>query len=99
VSEKGKGSGDINNAHYNPKFGRTICEVHREMYDILFEDLTSDRREEVLRRLEEAYGMAKKMDAKLRQYKNDYDDSWWEKERESVIEEKLRIREERETKK
>jgi hypothetical protein len=91
-----KGSGDISNAHYNPKFGRTICEVHREMYDILFEDLTSDRREDVLSRLEEAYGMAKKMDAKLRQYKNDYDESWWEKEKSTVIEEKLRVREERE---
>jgi hypothetical protein len=49
---KGKGSGEISNAHYNPKFGRTICEIHREMYDILFEDLTTDRREEVLSRLE-----------------------------------------------
>ena len=87
---KGKGSGEISNAHYNPKFGRTICEIHREMYDILFEDLTTERREEVLSRLEEAYGMAKKMDAKLRQYKNNYDDNWWEQERASVIEEKLR---------
>jgi hypothetical protein len=93
------GSGEISNAHYNAKFGRTICEIHREMYDILFEDLTSDRREDVLERLEEAYGMAKKMDAKLRQYKNDYDDAWWEQERASVIEEKLRVREERETNK
>ena len=82
--------GEISNAHYNPKFGRTICEIHREMYDILFEDLTTERREEVLSRLEEAYGMAKKMDAKLRQYKNNYDDNWWEQERASVIEEKLR---------
>ena len=94
---KGKGSGEISNAHYNPKFGRTICEIHREMYDILFEDLTTERREEVLDRLEEAYGMAKKMDAKLRQYKNNYDDNWWEQERASVIEEKLRTREDRES--
>ena len=94
---KGKGSGEISNAHYNPKFGRTICEIHREMYDILFEDLTTERREEVLGRLEEAYGMAKKMDAKLRQYKNNYDDNWWEQERASVIEEKLRTREDRES--
>lgn len=67
------------------------------MYDILFEDLTTERREEVLSRLEEAYGMAKKMDAKLRQYKNNYDDNWWEQERASVIEEKLRTREDRES--
>jgi hypothetical protein len=49
--------------------------------------------------LEEAYGMAKKMDAKLRQYKNNYDDNWWEQERETVIQEKLRTREDRETNK
>lgn len=96
---KGKGSGEISNAHYNLNFGRTICEVHREMYDILYEDLTSDRREDVLSRLEEAYGMAKKMDAKLRQYKNDYDNDWWEQERLSVVKEKLRVREERESNK
>lgn len=94
----GKGSGNISNAHYNPKFGRTICEVHREMYDILYEDLVSDRREEVLSRLEEAYSMAKKMDAKLRQYKNNYDDGWWEQERDTVIKDKLRTREGRENK-
>jgi len=40
--------------------------------------------------------MAKKMDAKLRQYKNNYDDDWWEKERDIVIKEKLRVRSERE---
>ena len=92
-------SDKMSNAHYNPKFGRTICEVHREIYDILFDDLKeSDRYEDVLSMLEEAYSMAKKMDAKLRQYKNNYDDNWWEKERKEVIQEKLRTRQEREDK-
>jgi len=91
------GSGSISNAHYNPKFGRTICEVHREIYDILFDDLKeSEHYDAVLDMLEEAYQMAKKMDAKLRQYKNNYDDDWWEKERDIVIKEKLRVRSERE---
>ena len=95
----GPGSDKISNAHYSNKFGRTICEVHRELYDILFEDMKeSDRYDDVLEMLEEAYGMAKKMDAKLRQYKNNYDDNWWEKERKEVIQEKLRTRQEREDK-
>lgn len=88
----------VTDATYSQKFGRTICEVHREIYDILYEDLTSDRREDVLDKLEEAYGMAKKMNTKLRQYKFNYDDDWWEKERASEIEEKLRTREARESK-
>lgn len=76
--------------------GRTICEVHREMFDALYE-LYRDQKlgaddAEILFLLEEAYIMAKKMDAKLRQYKFDYDDEWWEKERESILEEKLSTR-------
>jgi hypothetical protein len=61
---------------------RTICEVHREIYDIL---LTIDVDEKVantlIEKLEEAYKMAKKMNNKLRQYKHNYDDEWWEKNR------------------
>jgi hypothetical protein len=48
--------------------------------------------EELTTKLDEAYQMAKKMDAKLRQYKNNYDDGWWEKERKEVIKEKLKKR-------
>lgn len=72
--------------------GRTICEIHREMYDILYDTLEGDERKQVLGLLDEAYGMAKKMDAKLRQYKNNWDDDWYEKEREEVIKDKLETR-------
>lgn len=95
---KSPGSDKISNAHYSRKFGRTICEVHRELYDILFEEMKeNDQYDRVLDMLEEAYGMAKKMDAKLRQYKHNYDDNWWEKERQEVVQEKLRTRRKRET--
>jgi hypothetical protein len=73
------------------KMLRTICEVHREIYDIVY-----DNEDEKLKDLvNEAYILAKKMDAKLRQYKNNYDDDWWEKEREKVIREKIEMRKSR----
>ena len=81
------------NELYKERFGRTICEVHREMYDIMYNNLhLNPRYEELTTKLDEAYQMAKKMDAKLRQYKNNYDDGWWEKERKEVIKEKLKKR-------
>jgi len=81
---------------YSNKFGRTICEVHREMYDVMYESLQDHPKyEELTSQLEEAYQMAKKMDAKLRQYKNNYDADWWEKERQEVVKEKLRKRSKR----
>ncbi|MDB2657112.1 hypothetical protein N9Y60_03550 [Crocinitomicaceae bacterium] len=81
------------NELYKERFGRTICEVHREMYDIMYNNLRlNPHYEELTTKLDEAYQMAKKMDAKLRQYKNNYDDGWWEKERKEVIKEKLKKR-------
>lgn len=78
---------------YSKKFGRTICEVHREMYDIMSESMKDHKHyQQLTEKLEEAYQMAKKMDAKLRQYKNNYDDNWWEKERDEVIKQKLKKR-------
>ena len=70
---------------------RTICEVHRDMYDMLYE-LTDDRSEELKELIEEAYILAKKMDAKLRQYKNNYDDDWWKKERAEAMTKKIELR-------
>ena len=55
---------------------RTICEVHREIYDKI-QSIDSDFQKELMPLLEEAYGMAKKMNNKLRQYKFNYDDEWW----------------------
>lgn len=73
---------------------RTICEVHREIYDILECDKNLDLkvRNKVIDLLEEAYIMAKKMNGKLQQYKKNYDDGWWEREKEIIIKEKLRLR-------
>ena len=67
---------------------RTICEVHREIYDIIH----ATENNELKDLLNEAYVMAKKMDAKLRQYKNNYDDGWWEKEKDQVVKEKIEKR-------
>ena len=58
---------------------RTICEVHRELYDIAMTHLKdSPHFAAITEKLEEAYWMGKKMNAKLRQYKGNYDDGWWE---------------------
>jgi hypothetical protein len=80
----------VSDPTYNKSFGRTICEVHRELYDILESELKDHHTyNDINTRLQEAYTMAKKMDAKLRQYKHNYDDNWWETEKNSVIQEKL----------
>ena len=77
---------------------RTICEVHREIYDIVMDNIydkvskNNDIAEQIVDLLEEAYGMAKKMNSKLRQYKYNYDDGWWKKEREQITKDKLRRR-------
>ena len=71
---------------------RTICEAHREIYDLLCENghkIDPKLRDELERRLQEVYRMGKKMDAKLRQYKFNYDDKWWETQREKIIREKI----------
>jgi hypothetical protein len=57
---------------------RTICEVHREIYDglgVLDEPLRSQLRAKVL----EAFKMGKKIDARLREYKADWDAGFYQK--------------------
>jgi hypothetical protein len=72
---------------------RTICEVHREIHDILLNiDIDEKTANELIRLLEEAYHMGKKMDGKLRQYKNNYDDGWWKMEKDAILKEKLKRR-------
>ncbi|OEU68394.1 MAG: hypothetical protein BBJ57_02190 [Desulfobacterales bacterium PC51MH44] len=56
---------------------RTICEVHREIYNIVIGKDCVD--EEIIHLLEEAFDMAKRMSKKLRQYYSNYDNGWWEK--------------------
>lgn len=59
---------------------RTICEVHRELYEkIIGSNLNKEEKNKMVNLLEEAYEMGKKMNNKLRQYKFNYDDAWWEK--------------------
>jgi len=57
----------------------TICEVHRRIYRKLIENPNENAW--LIGQLEIAYDMAKKMNNKLRQYKNGYDDGWWKKNR------------------
>ena len=54
---------------------RTICEVHREMHDLVIEKGYDKK---LIKLLEESFNMAKKMDNKLREYKFKYDSGWWE---------------------
>jgi len=72
---------------------RTICEVHREMYDIIFQELKEfPRQAELIEKLETAYLMAKKMDAKLRQYNAGYGRDWWEAIKPGLVAETLKRR-------
>ena len=57
---------DVTRPAHNPE--RTICEVHREIYRAI---VLKKTRKELTRLLQEAYRMGKKMDAKLRKYKNE----------------------------
>lgn len=71
---------------------RSICEVHRELYDLAHANLKGPALQEFTDKLEEAYTMAKKMQAKLRQYKGNYDEGWWERQEEEIVKEKLSMR-------
>jgi len=72
---------------------RTICEVHRDIHDILMDaEISPKLANRLIRLLEEAYHMGKKMDSKLRQYKNNYDDGWWKLEKDKILKEKLKRR-------
>ena len=56
---------------------RTICEVHREIYDateLIEEPMKTHIRERVI----DAFIMGKKMDAKLKAYKADWDAGFYE---------------------
>lgn len=78
-----------------PQKFRTICEVHREIYDLVYDLPDNKTKIAINEKLEEAFLMAKKMNAKLRQYKHNYDDDWWERESQEIREEKYMLRHER----
>ena len=67
---------------------RTICEVHREVYRELYNCfhnkegvITQESFDFLTAHMEEAFEYAKKMNNKLRQYKYNYDDGWWQTRR------------------
>jgi hypothetical protein len=70
---------DYNRASSERKSKETICDVHRDVYQALKKNqkLTEDEKSFLLERIEIAFKMGKSMDAKLRQYKNNYDNDWW----------------------
>jgi len=69
-------------------FKRTICEVHRELWDFIEDMPPSPLRDQLESRIREAYYMAKRMDKKLREYKEEWfrgfyeDNEDWEQDKE-----------------
>ena len=77
--------GDINSTKADGRgiVVRTICEVHREVYreiHTLYESgaFGQEDYDFLTSRLEEAFNYAKKMNNKLKQYKHNYDEGWWQ---------------------
>jgi len=66
---------------------RSICEVHREIQDLVFElKIPVDMKELILTKAQEAYEMAKRMNNKLFEYKYDITSREWKnKKHESSI--------------
>ena len=78
---------------------RTICEVHRELYDLVYAHMPNGPvKKDIEDKLEEAFLMAKKMNDKLRQYKFNYDDDWWELQSKEIRQEKHMLRNRRNNK-
>lgn len=63
----------------------TICDIHRMIYHSILDNpdalKTEKGKANAVYLLERAFAIAKKMDARLRMYKNNYDDDWWQNER------------------
>lgn len=57
---------------------RTICEVHREIYDAC-EEMSEPEKTTLQELAIEAFIMSKRIDAKLREYKADWDAGFFEK--------------------
>jgi len=55
---------------------RTICEVLREINDLLQD---TPHQAAAFQKLSEAEAMAKKMSKKLKEYNKDYDAGWWKR--------------------
>tara|TARA_B110000305_G_C19384254_1_gene611327 strand:- start:713 stop:1147 length:435 start_codon:yes stop_codon:yes gene_type:complete len=63
----------------------SICDIHRMIYHRILDSPESlsepTVQKEVQQLLEQAFAIAKKTDARLRMYKNNFDEGWWEEER------------------
>jgi len=60
----------------------TICEKHRQIYDEIIElNIPEAQSIKIIDLLNDCYVMSKKMNNKLRQYKNNYDNNWWKENR------------------
>ena len=59
----------------------TVCEVIREIYKIASGIKDDPRAEAIKEKARTAVAMTKRMNRKLREYKKDYDEGWWESKR------------------
>jgi len=78
---------------------RTVCEVHREMWDIIDQLEDVDIKKQLRDRIIVAYDMGKRMNAKLKSYKKDWDRDMWEKNLDIVVDRKYRKKRKKEEKK
>jgi len=63
---------------HRASFRRTLCEVLREIWDIIDVVKEEDLRQELQARIVVAYDMGKRMSRKLREYKHGWDEGFWE---------------------
>lgn len=56
----------------------TVCETIRQIYKLASE-IDDPKAKEIMDKARTAVAMTKRMNKKLREYKNDYDSGWWEK--------------------
>lgn len=75
---------------------RTVCEVTREIFDVIEENrerIGSDIYDAIFEKLQEQMRMQKKMDLKLRRYRRDWDEGFYKKNIDHAEDEKRRGRE------
>lgn len=59
----------------------TVCEVIRNIYK-LASQIDDPKAKEIMEKARTAIAMTKRMNSKLREYKGDYDEGWWENKEE-----------------
>src|SRR6056300_567245 len=76
---------DINHT----KDKKTICEVHKEMYDIISKFPNDNDKIILMEKLQEAFLMAKKINIRLHKHTFNHSDDWYEKQYEAIHYEKI----------